>query len=109
MSAHAARHIVIIGGGFSGTMASVNLARLSRVPLRVTLVNHAYPPGRGIALLVGPEGGLADAELQQAAAAGFIATQLGPRILRTETAGLAALAALQAMSGDFAAAENARS
>ena len=49
MSAHAARHIVIIGGGFSGTMAAVNLARLSRVPLRVTLVNHAYPPGRGIA------------------------------------------------------------
>ena len=64
----------------------------------------AIPPGRGIALLVGPEGGLADAELQQAEAAGFIATQLGPRILRTETAGLAALAALQAMSGDFAAA-----
>lgn len=43
------RHIAIIGGGFSGTMAAVNLARLSESPLRITLVNHGYPSGRGIA------------------------------------------------------------
>jgi len=61
-------------------------------------------PGRSIVLLVGPEGGLADAEVQLVEAAGFIATRLGPRTLRTETAGLAALAALQALGGDFAAA-----
>lgn len=42
-------HIVIVGGGFSGTMTAVNLARLCEVPLRVTLVNHAYPQGRGVA------------------------------------------------------------
>lgn len=53
-------------------------------------------------LLVGPEGGLSDSELRDAERAGFIAAQLGPRILRTETAGLAALAALQATCGDLA-------
>lgn len=43
------QHIAVIGGGFSGTMAAVNLARLSAQPLRVTLVNHGSPAGRGIA------------------------------------------------------------
>lgn len=42
-------HIAIIGGGFSGTLVAVNLARLSPRPLRITLVNCAYPAGRGIA------------------------------------------------------------
>jgi uncharacterized NAD(P)/FAD-binding protein YdhS len=41
--------IAIIGGGFSGVMTAVNLARLSRQPLEVTIVNHARPTGRGIA------------------------------------------------------------
>ncbi len=49
MTSPSPRHIVIIGGGFSGTMAAVNLARLSGSPLRVTLVNHALPSGRGVA------------------------------------------------------------
>lgn len=43
------QHIAVIGGGFSGTMAAVNLARLASVPLRVTLLNHGAPAGRGIA------------------------------------------------------------
>jgi 16S rRNA (uracil1498-N3)-methyltransferase len=54
-----------------------------------------------IVLLIGPEGGLADKERRFAATHGFGAFRLGPRILRTETAGLAALAALQATSGDL--------
>lgn len=52
-------------------------------------------------LLVGPEGGLSPAELQQATAAGLRAVRLGPRILRTETAAVAALAALQTLWGDY--------
>lgn len=44
-----ARHIAIIGGGFSGTITAVNLGRLSQSPLRVTLINRGYPSGRGIA------------------------------------------------------------
>ena len=49
MSAVAMNHIAIVGGGFSGSMAAVNLARLSEVPLRVTLINQGYPQGRGVA------------------------------------------------------------
>jgi len=52
-------------------------------------------------LLVGPEGGLSPRDVQAAQAAGYRGLRLGPRILRTETAGLAALAALQALRGDF--------
>lgn len=58
---------------------------------------------RGATLIVGPEGGLSTEELFRAQRAGFLSARLGPRILRTETAGLAALASLQALGGDFAA------
>ena len=54
-----------------------------------------------ITLLIGPEGGLSDNEQLAAVAAGFQQVQLGPRILRTETAALAALAALQHDFGDL--------
>jgi len=55
----------------------------------------------GISLIVGPEGGFSDAELALAARQGFQSCRLGPRVLRAETAPLAALAALQAVAGDF--------
>ena len=58
-------------------------------------------PSGGICLLIGPESGLAEPELQAALEAGFVGVRLGPRVLRTETAGLAAIAALQALAGDF--------
>lgn len=51
-------------------------------------------------VLVGPEGGLAPEEREIAVAAGFQPVRFGPRVLRTETAPLAALAALQAIFGD---------
>jgi 16S rRNA (uracil1498-N3)-methyltransferase len=54
-----------------------------------------------VGLLVGPEGGLDDAEEQLAQGCGFRSALLGPRVLRTETAPLAALAALQTLAGDF--------
>ena len=57
----------------------------------------------GLQLLVGPEGGLAPEELERALAAGFTPVSMGPRVLRTETAGLAALAVLQARFGDLRA------
>ncbi|HTP39956.1 MAG TPA: 16S rRNA (uracil(1498)-N(3))-methyltransferase [Steroidobacteraceae bacterium] len=56
---------------------------------------------RRAALLIGPEGGLADAERETARHHGFIGVSLGPRVLRTETAPLAALAVLQAAAGDL--------
>ena len=52
-------------------------------------------------LLIGPEGGLDDDELAAALRAGFISLKLGPRILRTETAAVAAIAVLQAKWGDL--------
>lgn len=52
-------------------------------------------------LLIGPEGGLSSAEIARATAAGFSPWQLGPRILRTETAPVAALGVLQWLYGDF--------
>lgn len=57
--------------------------------------------GAKLVLLIGPEGGLADHEERYAQGSGFVSCRLGPRIMRTETAGLAALAALQAVAGDF--------
>jgi 16S rRNA (uracil1498-N3)-methyltransferase len=58
-------------------------------------------PVAPVALLVGPEGGFTEAERRLAADFGFVAAALGPRILRTETAPLAALALLQFVAGDF--------
>jgi len=54
-----------------------------------------------IVLLAGPEGGLTMSEINVAVAAGFQGLGLGPRILRTETAAIAMIAALQALWGDF--------
>ncbi|MFT3907170.1 MAG: 16S rRNA (uracil(1498)-N(3))-methyltransferase [Steroidobacteraceae bacterium] len=54
-----------------------------------------------LVLLVGPEGGLDEMELEMARQAGFAGARLGPRILRTETAPLAALAIAQAVAGDL--------
>ncbi|HWY23747.1 MAG TPA: RsmE family RNA methyltransferase, partial [Nevskia sp.] len=59
------------------------------------------PAAPEASLLVGPEGGLDDKEVALAVHRGFTAIGLGPRVLRTETAGVAALAALQALWGDL--------
>jgi 16S rRNA (uracil1498-N3)-methyltransferase len=58
-------------------------------------------PPAGVMVLIGPEGGLSAPEQEQARAAGFIGVRLGPRVLRTETAALAALTLLQREFGDF--------
>jgi len=54
-----------------------------------------------IALLIGPEGGFNDEEINEALAQGFQSLSLGPRILRTETAAITALSVLQAAAGDL--------
>ena len=61
----------------------------------------ALRPEREVALLIGPEGGLSEAEIAIARRFDFQPVRLGPRVLRTETAPLAALAVLQALSGDL--------
>jgi 16S rRNA (uracil1498-N3)-methyltransferase len=64
------------------------------------LAARGVPPP-GLELVVGPEGGLSERELDLAGTRGCIPVGLGPRVLRTETAALAALAALHALWGDF--------
>ncbi|MEH6565754.1 MAG: 16S rRNA (uracil(1498)-N(3))-methyltransferase [Halopseudomonas sp.] len=59
------------------------------------------PTPASLALLIGPEGGLSAAEIQQAEAASFIAARFGPRVLRTETAPVVALSMAQQRWGDF--------
>lgn len=59
------------------------------------------PPATNVQLLIGAEGGLDPQEVIAAQQVGFRAVRLGPRILRTETAGLAAMATMQALWGDF--------
>jgi 16S rRNA (uracil1498-N3)-methyltransferase len=54
-----------------------------------------------LTFLVGPEGGFAPEEEAAARATGFVPLRLGTRVLRTETAALAAVAALQALWGDY--------
>ncbi len=57
---------------------------------------------RACTLAIGPEGGWSPRDREHLVAAGYEGLRLGPRVLRTETAGLAAIAALQAMAGDLA-------
>jgi 16S rRNA (uracil1498-N3)-methyltransferase len=58
------------------------------------------PPG-AVTVLIGPEGGLSPEEQERAVAAGFLGVRLGPRVLRTETAAIAALSLLQRQFGDL--------
>jgi 16S rRNA (uracil1498-N3)-methyltransferase len=62
----------------------------------------ALAPNSTTTLVIGPEGGLGERDLAALRAAGFRGLRLGSRVLRTETAGLAAIAALQAVYGDLA-------
>jgi len=59
------------------------------------------PAPDGVVIAIGPEGGWSPRDRLALAEAGFQGLQLGPRILRTETAGLAAIAAVQARLGDL--------
>jgi 16S rRNA (uracil1498-N3)-methyltransferase len=66
------------------------------------------PPAGGLTLLVGPEGGLTPDERAAARSAGFGPIRMGPRVMRTETAALAALAVAQALWGDLSASPRPR-
>jgi 16S rRNA (uracil1498-N3)-methyltransferase len=71
------------------------------VPDAVASLATLAPPVPPLAVLIGPEGGLTEREVRAAGARGFAAMRFGPRVLRTETAAVAVLAALQAAWGDL--------
>ena len=81
---------------------------LEQVEADLKLVLHpvaepwaSHPRPASLAMLIGPEGGLSEDEVQQAMARGFHAARLGPRVLRTETAPVVALSVAQQLWGDF--------
>ena len=81
---------------------------LEQVEADLKLVLHpvaepwaSHPQPASLAMLIGPEGGLSEDEVQQAMARGFHAARLGPRVLRTETAPVVALSVAQQLWGDF--------
>ncbi|MGH8122818.1 MAG: 16S rRNA (uracil(1498)-N(3))-methyltransferase [Rudaea sp.] len=90
-----------------GGLADDGAPRLALLPEGEVSVRHFIQVEKisakdtGVLLCVGPEGGFSEQDAALLRHAGFHGLRLGPRILRTETAGLAALAALQAMAGDL--------
>jgi 16S rRNA (uracil1498-N3)-methyltransferase len=77
-----------------GELEDVDLALVLHEQARRPLAGLDVPPRGTVAVVVGPEGGLTDGEVVALRAAGAQAVRLGPEVLRTSTAGAAALAAL---------------
>ena len=87
----------------AGTHAADAALRLTLDPGGAhAMASLAIDAGASIAIAIGPEGGWSPRDREALRVAGFEGLKLGPRILRTETAGLAAIAALQARFGDLA-------
>ncbi|MBI5897638.1 MAG: 16S rRNA (uracil(1498)-N(3))-methyltransferase [Rhodocyclales bacterium] len=86
---------------YLGMAAQQNGMRLVCAPGVAARLRDLGVPEGPVSLLVGPEGGFEEGEILAARAAGFHAIGLGPRVLRTETAGLGAVAAMMALWGDW--------
>ncbi|MBN8736906.1 MAG: 16S rRNA (uracil(1498)-N(3))-methyltransferase [Xanthomonadales bacterium] len=80
---------------------SEGLVRLALHPGEGLRARALQPAPRTVTLAIGPEGGFGERDLAVLRTAGFANLSLGPRILRTETAGVAVVAALQALYGDI--------
>lgn len=89
--------VAALGDWASSSTAALKLVLHHRSETRAL---DEQAPG-SVALLIGPEGGLTDAEIEASHGCGFLPLALGTRVLRTETAPLAALAILQARWGDM--------
>jgi 16S rRNA (uracil1498-N3)-methyltransferase len=78
-----------------------NELKLNLHPSASYSINSLPEPVHGIRLVIGPEGGLSDTEIEFASQQGFDEVLIGPRVLRTETAGLTVISALQTRFGDL--------
>jgi 16S rRNA (uracil1498-N3)-methyltransferase len=81
--------------------SSATEVRLMLSPEGAVRLRELERPAGPVVLLAGPEGGLSPREHEDTRLAGYTAVRLGPRVLRTETAAVAALAAMQVLWGDF--------
>ncbi|QKG26254.1 16S ribosomal RNA methyltransferase RsmE [Actinomadura verrucosospora] len=86
-------------GDVAARIAAASLALVLHEDAEEPLSAVRPPEGGEIVLVVGPEGGIADEELERFAAAGGRLTRLGPTVLRTSTAGVAAASVLMAATG----------
>ena len=111
-AAAAARELLAFASGKSvaAVLADANLYASEQIEADLKLVLHpvaaplqSHDKPNSLAFLIGPEGGLSDAEVDQAKAAGFHSARLGPRVLRTETAPVVALSVAQQLWGDLQA------
>jgi 16S rRNA (uracil1498-N3)-methyltransferase len=89
--------VAALGAFLAGTDAGAR--NLLLAPSGTVRLRELAPANR-ITVLIGPEGGLSGDEESRVLGAGYTAVRMGPRVLRTETAPLAAIAALQSMWGD---------
>jgi 16S rRNA (uracil1498-N3)-methyltransferase len=78
-----------------------NTTRILLNPVGAKRLSEIPKPDLEIELLIGAEGGLSQSEINLATSQSFQSIILGPRILRTETAALTAISALQSLWGDF--------
>lgn len=86
---------------FLAEAATAGATRLVMMPRTGSNLSGLPAPRESLTLLVGPEGGLTEDECAAALGCGYRALRLGPRVLRADTAGLAAVAAVLARWGDF--------
>jgi len=90
-----------LGEWLSSLDASASATRLALLPEGEAAVRELPEIADTVLLAIGPEGGFDENDSARLREAGFKGLRLGPRVLRTETAGMAAIAALQALYGDF--------
>jgi 16S rRNA (uracil1498-N3)-methyltransferase len=96
--------VVLAPKTFANWFAANSQSETTRIllnPIGAKCLAELTKPNNEIQLLIGAEGGLTQAEIDLAITHGFQSVILGPRILRTETAGPTAIAAMQALWGDF--------
>ena len=84
-----------------GSLGAAPALRLALLPEGDASLRQLPQMENGATLAIGPEGGFSEHDIALLGQGGFRGLRLGPRILRTETAGVAALAALQALYGDL--------
>lgn len=84
-----------------GEVRGSTATKLMLHPEGSTPLHKQAAPGNSVILLIGPEGGFSEDEVKMAHLAGFTPIRMGKRVLRTETAAMAGIAALQTLWGDF--------
>ena len=84
-----------------GAMSEYELTLVPWEEERGNGIRAKWQGQKNVAVVIGPEGGISPEEMEQMRSAGAVSVTLGPRIFRTETAGLAALISLLTLSGDM--------